>query len=261
MHRRLRISIVGAALAAGCVYPAQEPTGLELSWRFLEGNPDDGDAGLRVRSCGSEDIGTIFIRVFDDDDDERTGAFRFPCDAGFQTNVSFQTDASDAFLRLDSGPYRVELFSQLEDDTLEFLSERAFEVNRRGVTVEPWLITRPTFDWEIVLGGAQTCETITLSLLYEAPTSALPELEAPEGEAPPDVLYRENLATDRGLSLGGLAQPCGAEIEGTHVVSQMDRGDYRLEIDVDGSICAIPIELDPTVNRTTLDLASLPCEQ
>ena len=32
-----------ALWASGCVYPATEPTGMELSWRFLETNLADGE--------------------------------------------------------------------------------------------------------------------------------------------------------------------------------------------------------------------------
>ena len=257
---RDRVALLLAGVAGGCVYPAHEPTGLELSWRFFEGNPTDGEASLRVRSCSGVFVSTMWLNVYDDDDEARTGTFRFPCDEGFQTISAFQTEASDAFVRLDSGDYRVELFSRLASGELEFLAERTFDVNGRGVTVEPWLLTRPTFDWELVLAGTDTCQTVSMRLDYADAVAALPELPEGDDEEPEAPLaYRDNLSTDRGLALGGQEQAC-AGLEGTHVVTQMDRGDYLLEIVVDGRTCEVPLALEPFAAPTTIDLNGLTCD-
>lgn len=261
---RERPAVIAAALlVGGCVYPAHEPTGLELSWRFFEGNPADGDASKRVRSCSAVFVSTMWMNVYDDDDEDRTGTFRFPCDDGFQTISEFQTEASDAFLRLGSGDYRVELFSRKADGELELLAERTFDVNGRGVTVEPWLLTRPTFDWEIVLAGADTCQSLSLRLDYADAEAALPELaiEDQDEDEEPDVplAYRDNLSSDRGLLLGGQEQSC-AGFEGAHVVAQMDRGDYLLEVIVDGRTCEVPLSLEPFAEPTMIDLNGLTCD-
>ena len=250
-----------ASLCGACVYPAHEPTGLELSWRFFEGNPADGDGNKRVRACDAVFVSTMWMNVYDDDDEGRTGTFRFPCEEGFQTISAFQTEASDAFLQLDPGDYRVELFSRLPEGELEFLSERTFDVAGRGVTVEPWLLTRPTFDWGIELGGTASCETLSLRLDYADPEAALPELPATEDDEEPDVplAYRDNLSSDRGLLLGGQEQPCeGAS--GPHLVEDMDRGDYVLEVVVDGRSCELPLLLEPFMPPTLIDLEALGCD-
>lgn len=251
-----------ALAAGGCVYPATEPTGVELSWRFVEHGEVDGEEAIRLRSCAGAVTEQLAFEIADVDAPRRHGIFRFDCATGYQTAVQLQTAASDAFVRLDPGAYDVTVRA-VDDATnavvSEVMAEREVEVAERGVTVEIWELQRAPVPWSLELRGGATCDDVTLTLAYASPEADL------AGETPPEegtlVRYREQLRSDRGLAVGGHATPCEPALDGVHRFEAMDRGEYLLELGVDGQVCALRVDLRGREGASTvIDLASLPCQ-
>jgi hypothetical protein len=251
--------VVLASCLGGCVFPADEPTGAELSWRFYELNIVDGEDAARVRTCAGALADRVEIAIVDRDDARRRGTFDYECGMGFQTVDQFQTEASDAFIELQPGTYDVQVEIV---DTLGFrevTANRELDVLSRTLTVEALELARATAPWPLRLSGTDTCTELGVRLLYADPENHLsdPPLDE-DGNVQPTV-YRENLFSDRGLHAGGAANPC-AGMAGLHVFPEVDVGGYRLELTVDGAPCVIPVSVDPTVPEATLDLANLACD-
>lgn len=246
----------------GCVYPATEPTGIELSWRFLEHNEADGEDARRVRSCAGADTEQVAVEITDQADPRRSSIFRFDCAEGYQTTVDLQTEASDAFVRLNPGTYTMAI-SAVDDannaPVAEQLQSREVTIEERGVTVAPWELSRAPVPWSLELTGLDACGGVTLALHYGAPERDLPDHVPDEEDSP--RLYRAALTSDRGLAVGGQTTACSADLAGTHRFDAMDRGEYRLEITVDGRRCPLPVDLRiPQGGGNTIDLAKLPCD-
>lgn len=251
--------VLALAAVGGCVYPATEPTGVELSWRFVElGEGTDDEA--RVRSCAGAIVEQLAFEIVDVDEPRRHGVMRFECATGYQTSIELQTAASDAFVRLDPGVYTVTALA-IDDASnaqrFETLEVREVDVDERGVTVETWQLHRAPVTWTLELAGASTCDSLTLALRYAEPETDLPEHD-PMDEAP---LYRAALASDRELPVGGQATACNAALDGVHRFEGVDRGEYLLELDVDGRACAVRVDLRGQGGAgSVIDLASLPCD-
>ncbi|MBX7079017.1 MAG: hypothetical protein K1X88_07520 [Nannocystaceae bacterium] len=243
-------------VASGCVFPNENPTGIEFSWLFREAEGSDGDEGRRVLTCTGVGIETLAATVVDQGDETRHGVFRFGCSEGFQTDDDLARTASEAFLELHPRAYDVTLWAGDENDH-EVLSRRAVDVLSRSVTLELWELTRAPIDWSLQVVHPEACAALTLSLEYADPAEALaePELDD-EGDAVP-TLYRSALSSDRGLSVSGAQGSCAAA-EGMHRFAGVDRGHYRLVVAADEAQCAFEVELGAGVT-TTLDLAALPC--
>ncbi|MCA9705761.1 MAG: hypothetical protein KDK70_07930 [Myxococcales bacterium] len=255
----------GAVVLAGltgCVYPATEPTGVELSWRFVEQNLADGEDAVRVRSCEGAFAEQIAVAVEDQDTPARQGIFRFDCTQGYQTAIDLQTEASDAFIRLDPGPYTIALHAvddAMRSDRSELLDTREVEVEGRIITISTWELSRGPVDWSVELRSADACDSMTLSLYYATPQIDLAEYTPDEEQTLP--LYRTALASDRGLPVGGEPIACAAELSGAHAFVGLDRGEYLLEVAVDGTVCALRVDLHtPEGASSVIDLANLPCE-
>jgi hypothetical protein len=117
--------------------------------------------------------------------------------------------------------------------------------------------------WTLELHGADACEELALSLVYTMPEDDLPEHAPsdPADEDAPPLLYRAELRSDRELAVGGQATACDVALEGVHRFESVDRGDYLLELDVDGRACAVRVDLRGLDGATSvIDLASLPCD-
>lgn len=257
--------LLGLGLVGGCVYPATEPTGMELSWRFVENNEVDGEEAVMVRSCAGAGAEQIAVEVEDMDMDSpaRQGIFRFDCIEGYQTVNALQTEASNAFVRLDPGAYTVSMHAV--DDAhdaseSELVETRDVTVEERIITIATWELRRAPVDWSIELRGADTCDSMTLALYYATPQNDLADYAPDEEQSL--LLYRRTLVSDRGLMLGGEATACGPELSGVHVVEGLDRGEYRLEIVVDGASCGTQsVSLGPGTDAAgVIDLANLPCD-
>ncbi len=241
---------------ASCVFPSDTPTGLELSWLFHEVEPSDGDDALRVLTCEGVAIERIAVALVDVDEPERNGVFRFDCADGFQTANDLARKASEAFIELHPRDYDVAL-SEDAPEAGEPLASRTVDVLGRSVTLEQWELARKPVDHELVLVHTDACGELALGLFYDDPETALADPPLDDDDEPAEVLYREHLASDRGLGLGGAAAPC-AGLEGTHRFTGVDRGTYRLDVRIDGATCSRLVELDGAA-ATVIDVTAMPC--
>lgn len=273
----------GLALAAavgGCVFPSDEPTGIELSWRFTEVFPpapgqdagdeeddeEDDEPDPRVRTCEGAGVQAVAFDIRDLEDETRQGSFNFECETGFQTQADFATESSDAFVQLKPGPYFVVF--RTDEFPGEVLAEGEIEVRDGGLTTENFEVSRELVSWELRLSGLESCETFSLAVSYDDPEVQLADPpETQDGEIRDPVLYRANLRTDRGLSLAGEETACTADLTGVHQVGRVDPGRYRLRITVDGRECAGSVDaFSPTSTAIDLgaelpaDLASVTCD-
>lgn len=249
--------LVTLALVGGCVYPADNPTGIEFSWLFHEANAADGDDARRILTCEGAEIETIAVAVVDGSDETRQGVFRFPCIAGFQTPTDVARAASKAFLELHPRSYDVQLQVEAQGIDGDVLANRRVKVLSKAVTVEFWELDRTGVDWTLTITGGESCDDVALALFYDDPEAALAEPEKDDDGKVVPTLYREKLASDQGLELAGDAVAC-AEAAGTHVFSGIDRGAYRLEVVIGERECSVDVAVAPGTS-TSLDLAALPC--
>lgn len=255
----MRKALLSGVLAtSACVFPTDEPTGIEFSWLFLERNAADGDDARRILTCVGAAADRIAAHVADVDTPQRQGTFRYGCDEGFQTAEDAQLEASGAFVQLHPGDYDVSLAIETPGADDELLAAHTVEVLSRAATLEMWELQRAPVTWTLVLGGADECSDVGVALYYDAPADALadPPLDE-DGEPVADVLYREMVASDRGLGLAGSSLACDAAA-GSHVFTDVDRGEYRLDITVDGVTCPFALSI-AAATTTTLDLGALPC--
>lgn len=249
---------------AGCVFPAQDPTGVELSWRFVELNEDDLDPEsdndlTPVRTCTGAMVQQVAIAIVDNDDPARAGTFEYECDEGFQTPDEARTEASDAFLELDPGSYRIEVSTTDAAGRVEVPITKDLDVLSRTLTIEAFDLARPLTVWRVQLSGMDQCDEVAFRLLYADPEGQLGEPpEADDGDIDP-TLYRQNLIGSRGLGLGGAPFACTPEADGVHEFERMDPGSYSLEVTRDGQVCALGVVVDLEGPDFPIDLANLPC--
>lgn len=261
MHRLAITTVLAGATA--CVFPSDSPTGIEFSWSFREREASDGDEAKRVLTCDAPGVETIAATIEDLDEPTRRGTFRFPCDDGFQTSDQLARRASEAFLELDPGEYDVVLVSEQAEAHDETLAARTVDVLARAITLELWEMSLEPVTWTVELTNATGCTEMSLGLYYADPQGALGDSPIDDEGEPIAVLYREMLVSDRGLPVGDTLAAC-VGLDGEHVFVGVDRGTYRLEVEVDGTRCAVEVELaapapggrEPT---TAIDLAALPC--
>lgn len=246
-------------MMTGCVFPADDATGLELSWRFLEVNEDDGEGTARLRSCQGAGADRVVFEIQDTDDAARQGSFDYPCSGGFQTPAEFSTEASDAFIDLNPGNYTVIVNIIGPDETQQI---RSFETDilSRSPTTQGLDLAFETVTWTLTIEGTDTCTEAAVQVHYLDPELDLATPERDEQGTARDVVYRAGLRSDRALSLGGEAGAC-ADLAGDHTVTGIDQGQYRLVWVVDGQPC----EMEPQVAlgsmgaNTVIDLANLGC--
>lgn len=254
-----------AALPAGCVLPKFGVSGAELSWFLAEVNEDDGEEALRIRSCEGALATTVEFEITDDDDDDRSKRFSWSCAEGYRTPSEFFTGASDVFVDLSPGNYRM-MVSAVDDPALRggegdmlVVSEDddIVGIGSEDATLVQWDILPVAYDWNIELSGTDACQTFTAALAYADPQGALPELEE---EADGPLIYRENLRSDADASLGGADNDCSADLEGAHTIVGVDRGSYTLHVALDGGeACEIDVVIDGRHGTLALDLGELPC--
>ncbi len=256
-----RAALVGLLTAGGCVYPTTEPTGLELSWRFVESNQVDGEDMVRALTCPGATTEQVAIDIRDVADPLRAGTFRFDCTVGYQTAIAVQTEASDAFVHLDAGTYDLTVNAVDEASNApvaEVVGAREVDVEARGVSIATWELHRTPVEWDLELSGADACTQLRLTLRYAAAESGLAGFDpTEEGGAP---VYRAALRSDGDLPVGGESIACSADLDGTHRFTGIDRADYLLELDVDGLACAVRVDLRGRQGASSvIDLANLPC--
>jgi len=256
---------LAAATTASCVFPAYRVTGLELSWRFVETNDVDGEEAMRARTCVGASASQLEVDIADEDDEERQHVFLYDCNTGYQTAEEFQVTASDAFIGLNPGDYDISVKAVDSAGARILSAEASVTVEERVATVYRWDLEIAPVDWTLDLSGTEACTDLELRLLYADPETSLATPADAAGTetgtdtgAGNDVLYRQMLTSDGGLSLGGESTACAA-LGGTHVFTGVDTGDYVLEIVLDGESCRRPVTIWRPKPFLALDLADLTC--
>jgi hypothetical protein len=245
-------------LLTGCVFPADEPTGIEVSWRFLEVNDVDGADEFRFRTCEGVGVHGVGFAIVDEGDPGRRGTFSFDCTTGFQTPADFQTEASDAFIPLRSSDYIVDVVARGAHGE-SAVAHREVDVIAKGLTIESLDLALEPVGWQFELTGLDACTEVSFALRYADPEAHLADPPRDDDDEIVPVLYRTNLFTNRNLSVGGQPTACTPELAGVHVVPNVDVGTYNLEVTLDAQTCAHSVEI-PADEVRTLDLANLPCE-
>lgn len=234
---------------------------MELSWRFIEHNLADGEDALRIRTCEGVQTEQVAMEISDIDAPTRHGVFRFDCIEGYQTVTALQTEASDAFIRLDPGAYSIAMVAEddAEDASVrEHLEARELTVEERGITIVTWEVSRAPVSWTVELSGVETCDSLALALYYANPETVLAEYLPSEEQSLP--LYRQDLQSDQGLGVSARTIECSSAPAGIHHFEGLDRAEYLLEVAVDGNVCSLRVDLRPGLDAASvIDLANLPC--
>ncbi len=258
------LTLALALALGGCVLPADEPTGLELSWRLIETNTVDGEDAQRQRSCDGGLVEEVVFWITDTSDASRSEIFRYDCDDGYQTFAQFQTDSSDAFVELKPRKYQVivDIVSVRPDGEEDLRRARNLSVDVLERT-----LTRQDFDFglepaalELSIVGEDACDQVSFSLRYadvERDLADPPRNDA--GDIVADLPYREGLVSDQDLRLDGEVVSC-ADTLGTHRFTEVDPGRYLLLLDKDGAQCAVDLSVGPGGEADVIDLANLPCD-
>lgn len=270
-----RSTFLGFLVAAtGCVLPSYDVSGMELSWRFLElvplgmtdadtdGDDDDDDDTVytRVRTCEGVGIDEVTYFVADLNAETRRGSFSFPCVYGFQTAEQASVQQSAAFIELTRGTYQVDIIGSGPALQPLTLSTQEVSVAGRTPTLIEFQLARPQVAWTLELANLEGCGTFSLGLFYADPVRHLADPAIDDSGVVIPTLYRPSLATDRLVSLGGVASPCLTDLAGTHAVAAIDPGVYRLEIVRDGVVCSRNIVLEDPAMPTSIDFANLGCQ-
>jgi hypothetical protein len=262
--------VVTSTLAvSGCVFPRFELSGAELSWFVAESNEVDGEEGRRVRSCDGAIVTNVDFSITDEDDDTRSKTFGWTCEEGFRTPAQFFTGASDIFVDLSPGNYRMQVTSA-DNPAARGTPGEVIEVSQEtddvaigsdGATLLQWELHPIPLDLELELAGTDSCVQLKAVLAYADPVSTLPDLPDEDAASEDPVPYRLALASQGGLALGGLETACADLEDGVDVVPGVDRGTYSLELQVDDAeVCAIEVVVDGRQQGPlVLDLADLPC--
>lgn len=255
---------LGCALLSACVLPADEPTGLEFSWRLLEANTIDGEENQRPRTCEGAHINEIVFSITDIGDASRSEVFRYDCDTGYQTVAEFSTESSDAFVELRPKKYEVlvDVVGETPAGNEEVRRARTMEIDvlERTITLQDFDFGLEPVELQLNLEQTDTCEAVSLSLRYASLDSDLAEPPVNEdGSAVESLVYRQGLQSEEGLSLSGDPSPC-AELPAQHTVSEVDPGRYLLDVGVDSTVCTVDLQVGPGAEAHVIDLANLPCE-
>lgn len=243
-------------VAESCVLPASNATGIEFSWRFVEANTVDDEGEPRTRTCAGSHVDVITIDVQDINDPMRFGQFSIACDAGLSLEGEERAALSDAYLELKDGIYQIDV-SVIPTEAFmgEYATQRMINVSGNQLTEYDLTFTRRPIQWTLHVIDA-ACDQAALTLVYDDPLLDL--LEPPADAESTDILYRQNLTTQAGLSLAGQPIACDAWA-GTHRVDNIDPGIYRLLVDIDGQLCEQAVTIDRNNPSTELDVSALDC--
>ncbi len=255
---------LGCLVLSACVLPADEPTGLEFSWRFVESNTMDGEENQRLRSCDGGQINEVVFSITDTADASRSESFRYDCGTGYQTTAEFATESSDAFVELRSKKYEVlvDVVGETPAGIVNTRRVRTMEIDvlERTITLQDFDFGLEPVELQLSLQQTDLCEEIGLSLRYANVEADLREPPLnDDGTVVAPLLYREALRSDSGLSLSGEPSPC-PELSAVHTFAEVDPGRYLLDVAVDATVCTIDLEVGPGTEAHVIDLANLPCE-
>jgi hypothetical protein len=132
-------------------------------------------------------------------------------------------------------------------------AEAVVDVEAHAVAALDLELVRPPQPLDLEVSG--TCGQLVAALRYADPVA---DLFLDDPDAPP-ATYRDALESDRGLRLGGHAQPC-AGLAGSHRVVGVDPGRYLLDLDIDGRRCAVPVAVEDSPVALAVDLENPACD-
>lgn len=258
LHPRSHLHGALSLLLAGCVLPRDGATGVELRWHLPEGNLADAPGSPpRLRSCDGALVTGVLIEVVDIDDPARRRSFSYLCEVGDSEPAELVTDPARIFIDLRPGDYSLAL-RWLDDPGERDAPGPASELGRRdqtlavtadGITAIDLALTGPLLPWTLDLRNTAACTQLTLEIYYADPNADLHPLATGETGT---GLYRTGLTSHLGLPLGRPIA-CATLLDGPQRFPELDRGEYRLRLDIDGRTC----ERDFTVDLPRDDSAAL----
>ncbi|MDC0718804.1 hypothetical protein [Nannocystis bainbridge] len=240
-------------LGPACVLPAGGATGLELTWSAREVNAVDGPEARRARTCLGTGLSRVAVQVVDAADPARDRVFAYACEAGNISPAARTVETPEIFLDLRAGTYDLTASGRATDDAPLAIALAVGEVESHAITLVDLELQRPPQQLDLALTGA--CGDLTVALRYADPAA---DLFLAEGDEPP-ALYRQALASDRGLRLGGQSQPCTG-LAGAHRVQGLDPGRYRLDLEIDGRTCSRALAIEDSPVQIALDLENPACD-
>jgi hypothetical protein len=236
-----------------CVLPSGGASGLEVTWTAREANAVDGDEARRLRTCAGAGLTRVGIRVIDADDPARERVFNYGCEAGNMSPTTRAVEAPEIFLDLRAGTYALTASGRAAEDGVRATATTVAEVEKHAIVAVDLELERAPQPLDLELSGA--CGELVAALHYADPAA---DLFIPDGDDPPS-LYRQALASDRGLRLGGQAHAC-AGLEGLHRVPGVDPGRYRLDLLIDGHTCSRAVIVEDSPVQLALDLENPACD-
>lgn len=251
-----------------CVLPDQAATGLELQWIVPEGNQADAptlDPTTRLRSCDGARLGAIEAELSDLGAADRRRTFRYTCMTGNPPLATRIAEPAEIFIDLREGRYRLDLrwfaaSRDLEAAPLLGDSTQTIEVTAGNVLPVELTLTNPLLPWSLELRGAAACERLTLEILYADPAADLlpPEAAAASEADPPPTRYRNALRSEQGLRVGD-SVACASLSDGLQSFTNLDRGAYRLRLEIDGRTCERDFLVEAAGEPLVVDLAKPGC--
>lgn len=264
-------SLAFATCLAGqvaCVLPDQGATGIELLWVMPEGNQADApalDPATRLRSCEGARLGVVEAELTDLDAADRRRTFGFTCEAGNPPLATRIAEPAEIFIDLRDGRYRLDLRWFAAGRDLEAApqlgaSTQTVEVKAGSILPVELTLATPLLPWSLDLRGAAACEQLTLEILYADPAADLlaPEAAAEASAEPEPARYRNALRSEQGLRVGDPIA-CASLSDGLQSFTDLDRGAYRLRLDVDGRTCERDFLVDAASEPLVVDLAKPGC--
>ena len=250
-----------------CVLPDQGATGVELQWLVPEGNLADAptlDPATRLRSCDGARLGAIEAELTDLDEPGRSRTFSYTCMAGNPPLAARIAEPAEIFIDLREGRYRLDLrwFAASRDLAAApqlGASTQTVEVAAGRVLPLELELKTPLLPWSLDLRGATACEQLTLEILYADPADLLAPEMAPTAEPDaPASRYRNDLRSEQGLRVGD-SLACASLSDGLQRFTDLDRGAYRLRLEIDGRTCERDFLVDTADEPLVVDLAKPGC--
>jgi hypothetical protein len=247
---------------SGCVLPRDGASGIELRWRLPEGNRADDGVADRLRTCAGARVSHVALAVRDVADSTRAASFEYPCDAGNPSPADRVAEPAEIFVDLRPGEYALEL-RWFDDPAERGEPGAAYELGSREEVVQVGTdgavgldleLATPLVPWTLELRGTAACTQLTAEIFYADAATAL---HAQPGLPEPDA-YRGDLVSEEGLRLAAPVA-CDGLADGPQVFRDLDRGAYRLHLDIDGRACDREFVVDQAGAALAVDLAKPGC--
>ena len=249
-----------------CTYTSASP-GVELAWRFSEQNTNFGTQELRLRSCNGALVDRIQVALFSTPQAPPRIQFSYACDESVLA-ASDPTGPFGSFIALSEGANILQVSAL--DTNNQVLAFEHFEIDPSHDHSIIWEPVFPMYRLQVQAPSAAGCSQFSARLFYAdaseqllTPTVPADQINTlgPFGNEPVD--YRSTLVTSTGAPLNGQPHFCNqwwVDAEQGFVLTNVDRGHYRLEYQIDGGACQglhIEVADDTTI---ALDSNVVACE-